>query len=188
MDPVIETFETDLQLYVAEAARRRIFVHAGVVGWRGRALIIPGKSFSGKSTLVAALVRAGATFYSDEYAVFDARGRVHPYLKPLSLRGNNGDKPQKYSVGELGGSCDDKPLPVGWIFVSDYHAGAKWKPRRVSEGQGAIALFANTVSARRQPAVVLSTLGQVVKNAMVLKGTRGEAADVVDYVLNHFDN
>ena len=36
-DQVLEALETDLQLYVAERARRRVFVHAGVVGWHGRA-------------------------------------------------------------------------------------------------------------------------------------------------------
>jgi len=83
---VFEAFETDLQLYVAEMAPRRLFVHAGVVGWRGQAIIIPGRTFTGKTTLVAALVKAGATYYSDEYAVLDVRGRVHPYARPLGIR------------------------------------------------------------------------------------------------------
>src|SRR6202158_4766995 len=78
--------ESDLQLYVAENAPHRLFVHAGVVGWRGNAIIIPGSSFTGKRTLVAALVGAGAPYYSDEYAILDRRGRVHPYPKPLSIR------------------------------------------------------------------------------------------------------
>src|SRR6266700_1389758 len=86
LEELFEPLESDLQMFVAEWARRRVFVHAGVVGWRGQAIVIPGMSFSGKSTLVAALVRAGATYYSDEYAVFDARGRVHPYARKLSLR------------------------------------------------------------------------------------------------------
>src|SRR5262249_52871706 len=34
---VFEILESDLQLRVAEFAPRRIFVHAGVVGWRGQA-------------------------------------------------------------------------------------------------------------------------------------------------------
>src|SRR4051812_6515338 len=38
---VFERFESDLQLYVAERAPRRVFVHAGVVGWKGRAVVIP---------------------------------------------------------------------------------------------------------------------------------------------------
>ena len=86
LEEVFDRLEEDVQLYVARSARRRIFVHAGVVGWRGRAIVIPGRTFTGKSTLVAALVRAGAAYYSDEYAVFDQQGRVHPYPTPLSLR------------------------------------------------------------------------------------------------------
>src|SRR5437773_2030481 len=36
LDEVFEALDFDLQLYVAERARRRVFVHAGVVGWQGR--------------------------------------------------------------------------------------------------------------------------------------------------------
>src|SRR5918994_2119193 len=81
LDDVMAALETDLQLHVAEFAPRRVFVHAGVVGWRGRAILLPGASHAGKSTLVAALLRAGATYYSDEYAVLDLSGRVHPYAR-----------------------------------------------------------------------------------------------------------
>src|SRR5258708_16040074 len=77
-DDVLEAFESHVQLTVAEHAPRRIFVHAGVVGWKDRAILIPGLSQSGKTTLVDQLIRAGATYYSDEYAVLDERGRDHP--------------------------------------------------------------------------------------------------------------
>ena len=36
---VLNALESELQLYLAERARGRIFVHAGVVGWRGRAVV-----------------------------------------------------------------------------------------------------------------------------------------------------
>src|SRR5687767_6256454 len=55
-EEVFPFLETELQLQVAERARRRLFVHAGVVGWRGRAIVLPGSSQRGKSTLVAALL------------------------------------------------------------------------------------------------------------------------------------
>ena len=61
LDDVFARLEDDLRIYVADRARRRLFVHAGVVRWRSRAIVIPGASLSGKSCLVAALVRAGAT-------------------------------------------------------------------------------------------------------------------------------
>ena len=113
-DQVLEALETDLQLYVAERARRRVFVHAGVVGWRGRAIVIPGRTMSGKTTLVRALVRAGATYYSDEYAVLDERGRVHPYLKPMSMRENGDGRPMKILPEALGGDKRCQTAPSGF--------------------------------------------------------------------------
>jgi hypothetical protein len=62
LDEALEHLGSALHFGVAIAARRRLFVHAGVVGWRGRAILIPGRTCSGKTTLTAALVRAGATY------------------------------------------------------------------------------------------------------------------------------
>ena len=50
---------------------------------------------------MAELLRAGATYYSDEFAVFDARGRVHPYPKPLSIREKNGNRARSVPADEL---------------------------------------------------------------------------------------
>src|SRR2546421_8950888 len=38
IEDVLEAFESHLQMYVAVEARRGLFVHAGAVGWRGRAI------------------------------------------------------------------------------------------------------------------------------------------------------
>jgi hypothetical protein len=185
LEAVLEGFESDLRLYIAERALGRVFVHAGVVAWRGRAIVIPGRSFSGKSSLVAALVRAGATYYSDEYAVFDARGRVHPFPAPLSLRGAEGERPTKHSPESLGGRPGTRPLPVGLVAVSEYRQGARWRPRRLTPGQAVLALLAHTVPARERPAAALATLKRAVVAAPVLKGTRGEASEVADVLLEN---
>src|SRR5882724_1270329 len=184
---VFDPFEAHVHLHIAEDAPRRRFVHAGVVGWRGEAILIPGGSHSGKSTLVAALVAAGATYYSDEYAVLDERGRVHPYPKPLSLRANTGGKATRHPVETLGWSAGSTALPIGLVVVSQYKAGAVWRPRRLSTGHGVLALLANTVSARRQPAVALATLQRVAANAVILKGGRGEASAVAPRLLKYLE-
>lgn len=182
LDNVLQLFESDLQLYVAEAAPRRVFVHAGVVGWRGRAILIPGRSFSGKTTLVAELVRAGATYYSDEYAVLDQRGRVHPYARRLGIR-RDGLEVERRTVELLGGSRGFKPLPVGLVVVTNYRPGARWRPRSLSAGQGALALLDNTVSIQRQPEIVFPVLKQIASEAPIIRSVRGEAEHVVDSIL-----
>jgi hypothetical protein len=180
-----KALESDLQLYVAENARHRLFVHAGVVGWRGCAIIIPGSSFTGKSTLVAALVRAGATYYSDEYAILDRRGRVHPYPKPLSLRAGGHVPHGRFWPEELGGCTGVQPLRVGRVLVTSYRSGAQWRPRALSPGQAVIALMAHTVSARRRPQEALTILSRAVSQAVARKGARGEAEAMVASLLSH---
>ncbi|SRR6266542_4510878 len=180
---VFNTLESDLRLFVAELARGRVFVHAGVVGWEGRAIVVPGRSFSGKSTLVAELVRAGATYYSDEYAVFDSRGRVHPFAGPLQIREEGGSKQTKIDVRQLGGLAGSKPLPVGLVLVTKFKKGARWRPRNLSSGAGALELLSNTVSARRSPANALDAFDNVVAGAQIVKGARGEAHEIVPFIL-----
>ena len=167
-------------------ARRRLFVHAGVVGWRGRAIVIPGASLSGKSSLVAALVRAGATYYSDysdEYAVFDARGRVHPFPTALSIRDGTNGKPRRCAVEALGGRSGVAPLPVGLVVITTYRAGAAWRGRPLSPGRAMLELLRHTVPARRRPRSAIATLRTVAASATVLKGVRGEAEPMRAWLL-----
>jgi hypothetical protein len=180
---LLETFETRLKMYVAEMARRRVFVHAGAVGWQGRAIIIPGRSYSGKTSLVAELVRAGATYYSDEYAVLDLQGRLHPYPQPLAMRKPGSYEQEKCPVEELGGVTGTRPLPVGLVVVSQYKSGARWRPAPLSAGQAMLELLANTVPARRRPEVVMPMLQRAVWEAISLKGSRGEAKETAQLIL-----
>ena len=187
LDSLYETLESDLRLFVAELARHRVFVHAGVVGWKGQAIVIPGRSYSGKSTLVAELVRAGATYYSDEYAVLDSRGRVHPFLKPLELREEGEFTQTKITAAELGGRSGTKPLPVGLVLMTQFKSGASWRPRKLTAGRGVLEMLFNTVSARRSPERALATLQRVAEQADVLKGVRGNASEVVEALLRRVE-
>lgn len=185
---MMKLFESDLQLFVAEAAPRRVFVHAGVVGWKGQAILIPGRSFSGKTTLVVELVRAGATYFSDEYAVLDTQGRVHPYPRKLWIREKSGLESERWSVESLGGTYGVKPLPVGLVIVTRYKAGARWRPGRVTPGKGALALLDNAISIQRRPELAFPVLSQVATWTKILKGVRGEASQMVDSILKSLDD
>ncbi|MFN3652474.1 MAG: hypothetical protein ACK47B_23100 [Armatimonadota bacterium] len=182
-DLALEVLGSDIQLTVADLARERLFVHAGVVAWRGRAILIPGRSFTGKTSLVAALLRAGAVYYSDEYAVFDGDGYVHPYPRPLSLRVATSEVRTRCPAESLGAGTGDAPLPVGLVVVTRYRPGARWSPRPLTAGRAALALLANTVSVRRQPEFALATLERAVSQARALRGPRPEAEEIVTTLL-----
>jgi hypothetical protein len=183
LEPVLDAFESNLQLTVAEFSPRRVFVHAGVVEWNGKAIMIPGLSFSGKTTLVRHLVQAGAKYYSDEYAVLDGRGRVHPYPRPLGVRSTDAARTDKVPVEDLGGLAGSGPLPVKLVISTSYKEGAMWRPRELSAGKGVLELLSHTVSARRRPWLALTTLPKVAVHATILKGVRGEASSIAHAIL-----
>ena len=66
-----------------------VSVHAGVVSFANGCVLLPAAAGSGKTTLTAALVRAGATYYSDEIALLEtATLAVTPV--PLALTVKDG--------------------------------------------------------------------------------------------------
>jgi hypothetical protein len=176
----LAVLESEIRQTIAASAPHWTFVHAGVVGWKGRALVVPGRSRSGKSTLVGELVRAGAEYLSDEFAVLDGRGRVHPFAKPLTLRGASGcDRhARSVEVSELGGTAAAEPLPIGLIALTGYRPGARWQPTRLSAGRAVLELLAHTVPARLRPEESLAALERAAREATVLKGERGEASEL----------
>jgi hypothetical protein len=182
LENLYEALEADIDVYLAQASSQRLFVHAGVVAWKGQVIVIPGRSQSGKTTLVRAFLKAGASYYSDEYAVFDAYGRVYPFPRALSIRGEN-NQTSRVSAERLGSSTGSKALPVSMITLTSYQAGAQWKPRVLSPGRGVLGLLVNTPIARREPQRTLATLGKVAKRIPILESTRGEASETVASIL-----
>jgi hypothetical protein len=182
LDEVLFALQNELEMFVVEQARRRVFLHAGVVGWGGKAIVMPGDTQTGKTTLVAALVRAGATYYSDEYAVLDPHGRVHPYPKALSIRKRDGEIDET-PIEVLGGRAGSKPLTVGTVLVTRYQAGRSWRPRTLSSGRAALRLMSYTYSARFAPERTMAALLQVAERARTLAGARGDANEVAAAIL-----
>ncbi|MBB5786205.1 hypothetical protein [Jiangella mangrovi] len=64
----------------------RLLLHAGAVARDGRAVLFPGESGTGKSTMVAACLRRGFDYLSDELvAVETDTGCVTGWARPLML-------------------------------------------------------------------------------------------------------
>jgi hypothetical protein len=181
---ILDRLEADMRLYVAERAVRRTFVHAGVVAYNGKALVLPGSSMTGKTTLVQELLGLGATYYSDEYAVLSDSGRVYPFAKPLSVRGDDlSVRAVKVDPAELGFATGEAPIPVGLVALTGFNPGGTFRPRRLSRGKAILAMLQNTVPARRRPRSALRTLEKVVSVAPVLKGRRGDARVAAESLL-----
>jgi hypothetical protein len=70
------------------------------------------------------------------------------------------------------------------VVLTSYREGAMWRPRRLTTGQGILALLANTVNVRRQPQRTFVTLQRAASGVTFWKGPRGEAEDIVATVLS----
>jgi hypothetical protein len=171
--------------FVAERAPDHLFVHAGVVGWEGRAIVMPGASFAGKTTLVEAWLKAGATYYSDEFAVLDRAGNVHPFARPLAIRDASTGLTRSVTAVALGAETGTTPLPIGLVLETSYRAGARWRPRRLTAAPTLLALMRHTVAARGTPAHSMPILKQAVSRGAAFAGRRGEAGLLVSAVLRH---
>jgi hypothetical protein len=176
-EEALGNYAHEVMLYVAENAPERVFVHAGVVAARGGGLLLPGMSFAGKTTLVAELVRAGATYYSDEYALIDSRGWVHPYPRALALRISGSEKQTPTDVETLGGVAGVEPLRVTHVVFTQYAPGAVWNPEQVSGGMAALEMLRHAVPVRRTPQRVMEALARMLDGANVLQSPRGEAKE-----------
>lgn len=158
--------------HLALHAPHHTFVHAGVVGVEGGAIVLPGSTRCGKTTLVEELVRRGATYYSDEYAPVDGAGLVHPYAQPLSVRPAPERRGRPVPVpGESG----REPLPARLVVLTRFEERGGWDPEERTPGEGAIAVLENTVPVRARPGTALAAAAALVRGAKVLAGPRGEA-------------
>lgn len=186
IEDIERAFKRDISQFVGEHAKRRVFVHAGVVAIDGGAVVIPGKSFSGKTTLTRALVEQGGVYYSDEFAVIDSKGRVSPWTEPLSIRMNGPvEAGRPHSAKALGFPSGRRALPVRLVVMTSFVNGRRFVPRDETPGKGALGLLEHTLPARRRPRAVLRALSVAVSGARVIRGLRGEAKQAAREILRY---
>ena len=184
---VARVMRGDAERIVAEHARGDLFVHAGVVESGGRAIVVPGRSHTGKTRLVAALLRAGARYYSDEFAVIDRAGRVRPFGNPLSIRRRRGKPGEEIDARRMGASIGKKSVPVALVAAVRYRRGSALRLRPMTPGRTLLALLANTVPARARAADALRRFRSIVAIASGVEGIRGEAAGAAAELLARID-
>ena len=178
-----------IRVCIGEFSPNMTFVHAGAVAWRGKAIVLPGMSFQGKSTLVYELVRLGAEYYSDDFAILDSKGLLHAFPRKLSMRTRE-DNYEIYEVdpAAIGRVAGGPPIPVGLIFLTRYRARARWKPEILSRGEGVFEVLSCTLPIRQRPDLTIQVLNRAATGAIIAKSDRGEAKTAARKLLEFFDN
>jgi hypothetical protein len=186
IDLAIASLDEHIQSAIGLHAPNHTFINAGVVTYRDGVLVLPGGHLTGKHTLVAELVREGCTRYSDDFAVLDEEGLVHPYLRPslpgsLGLSRTNGHAPD-VSAHDL------RPRPIAAVVRTTYWPGADWNPRRLSPGEAVLALVSGAEAGSERPEAIFQTITVALRpEPVALDGNRGEAREVAPLLLEQLE-
>ena len=187
-EKLLENLASEIRRTVAEFAVGHVFIHSGVVSWKGKAIVMPAKSLGGKTSLTAALIKRGALYYSDEYAILDADGFLYPFPKKLSVRETSDHRQQVLRpVEQFGGRAAAEKTRVGMFLLTRYKPNAGWNPKTLTPAQGILEIIKHTVPIRTNPGFVLEVLNRVVREAVVVKSNRGDVSKSVDSILDFFE-
>jgi hypothetical protein len=186
-EALADHIEGDLHHWLATFTRGYLFVHAGCVGWRGRAIVIPGRSHAGKTTLTRALLDAGAVYYSDDYAVIAPDGSIHPFPRRLHVRPDPPGPAHRLDPSSGPWRVGHEPIRAALVAAVRYDRDRGWEIETLNHGRGALALLDNTVAARERPQDALRIMTHVMSRAEAIQGTRDEAAAAAERLLRMVD-
>jgi hypothetical protein len=178
---------TVIRVHVAGLTKSWVFIHAGVVQWKGRAIIIPGHSRKGKTTLVSELIRCGAGYMSDEYAVLDADGIVHPFERDLAVRYASDQPGVAVDPAEFGGHRTTNPVPAGMILFTGYVENGVWQPETMTLGNAILESVPEVIPISFNTEFVLKVLNTTFNRAIIVRSDRGEARLTAPKILEYFD-
>jgi hypothetical protein len=184
----LKFFDGLLRVSIGEHSSHLVFIHAGAVAWNGRAILLPANSFDGKSTLVTELVKLGAVYYSDEFAIIDKNGLVHPFARPINRRTDD-DRfmPYQIDLKDLGAEVGSLPIPCGMILFTEYEKGSRFRPNEISIGEAIMEFINYTLSIRVNPEFTLRVLNKLADDAILLFGRRPEAKNTAKRILDLID-
>jgi hypothetical protein len=187
IDRMGEHIEGDFHHWLATYTRGYLFVHAGCAAWRERGIIIPGRSHAGKTTLTRALVEAGATYYSDDYAVIDHDGSIWPFPRRLYVRPVTNDPPHRIDPIASNWPVGQRPIRAAVVAELKFDREQGWEVEQVTGGMGALSLLDNTVAARERPEDSLRLMSRMMDGAIAIKGTRDDAESTARRLLAMVD-
>jgi len=183
-----------------------VSVHASAAVLDGRAVVLPAPPEHGKSTTVAALVRAGWDLLTDEAALLDLRdGLLHPFPRPIMLSDSSmaalGDLaaslPSSYeafrhidhhlTADDLRPGALGSPAPVSFVVFPSYAPNGPTELVPVSRAQALMDMLRGTFNLERVGARGVATLGRVLRTADCYRLHIGALQPAVELIRDLFE-
>ncbi|HEX2296471.1 MAG TPA: hypothetical protein VHN37_14345 [Actinomycetota bacterium] len=191
----------DVHDLVSVWVRDFLLVHSGAVTIGDRAVLLPAEMDTGKSTLVTALLHAGAGYLSDELGAIDpVTRRVYPYPKRITLddetlqffpgleerlsdrTGAMAVLRQRYVRPEDCGASIAGPAPLGALVFPTADREGPPRLEEVAAAESAWLLAANARNLYRYGDRGVLLLGEMCAGARAYRlsgGTPRERADLL---------
>lgn len=184
------------------ATTPRLLIHAAAAVHEGRAVALAGRSGTGKSTLVAALVKAGLSYLTDEFVSPDWRtGEVPPYARMMSLyegawglmpdlepevlpelraamAGQWQVDPEQVRPGSVAGPCK-----LGYVVFLTYEPGRRTSLERVARANAVLSLVDCTFHFHRHGARALEAITDAIADCQCYRLVLGDLAQGCDALL-----
>jgi hypothetical protein len=121
---------------------------------------------------------SGWEYWSDEYALVDRAGLVHPYPRALVLRSVDGTM-RAIPAAARRASTGRGAAPVRLIVRLNYDPAARWSLRRLAQSEMILELLKNTPQSMTEVEMA-APLARLAAGAACYAGTRGEATEAVE--------
>jgi len=174
-----------------------LLIHAGAVRTPGgQGIVLPGPSGAGKTTLVAALVRGGFAYLSEEAAAIDpVERKLYPYPRAFTMKREltelfpdiqippartgwvNGQihlRAEDLRADSLGSPCD-----VGFIIAPRYLEGAPTEVTPMTPAEAVVELGRNALNLSVYGSRALPVFGDVARGARSYRMVSGDLDDAV---------
>jgi hypothetical protein len=122
-------------------------------------------------------------YYSDEYAVVDERGWVHPYARELQMRAPGQARQTPVAVEDLRGQVGVAPLRAACVAFVEYAEGGEWALEPVPAGMAVLEMMRHAIPMRRTPGRVMAALAAMMEGAVAVRSVRGEAEAATEALL-----
>jgi hypothetical protein len=177
VDPAIAaaTVIWRLNAIAGQSTRHPVLIHgACVAGPLGGAVLLPGGTGAGKSTLTAACVAAELTYLTDELVALDqGASSVTPYAKPLSL-----DDGRLVPASSLGRVANRPATPRALVFPR-YQPGAAVSETPLDPPWALMALIAHAIHPAGLGRTALTWLAGLALTCPARQITYGDAEQAV---------
>ena len=200
--PIIDWVLWQATQEAVERTTEYLALHAGAVARNGKAILLPAPPDSGKTTLSAALTRAGFSYLSDEVALIEPdTALLHPYARALWMeipsidlmgpdvrqaipsdllalgRGQYQITPNELRPGSVG-----KPTRVRFVVAPMYRRGSKTTLEPMSRAEALVAMADQSFNFGRFGVKALPLLERVVKGAECYRLAMGDLEAAVRMV------